>query len=244
MGARWAIIPARLGSSRLPGKPLADVAGQTLIARVCAGVRASALFDRIVVATDAQAIADEATRLNIEAVLTGECRTGTERVAEACRQLHVPQNDVVVNVQGDEPFVATGQLQAVLVLLEAGADVATLCKRIESGQVLEASTVKLVRALDGKALYFSRSVVPFVREAALATPYYKHIGLYGYRMGMLQRLAALSPTPLELAESLEQLRWLENGIAIATAETLDEALSVDTPADLAAAIAFARAHGL
>lgn len=240
-----AIIPARYASTRFPGKPLAQINGLSMIRRVYE--RVSEVFEYCYVATDDKRIEQHMLECGANVVMTSEHhRSGTDRVREALdtieQQLGV-SFDVVVNVQGDEPFIATDQL---LLLRDAfkgqdaeRVDIATLIKPFGVGEdVFNANSPKVVVSSAGYALYFSRSVIPYLRGVDIDVwnqsdyVFYKHIGLYAYRSKVLREVADLSPSKLEIAESLEQLRWLENGYRIKTAVTNHTTHAIDTPEDL------------
>jgi len=245
---RIAIIPSRLQSTRLPHKPLVMLEGKTLIYRVCRRTLESGLFDEVICATDSQAIFEQAQLAGAIGAMTGHHSNGTERVAAAAMQLELNANDFVVNVQGDEPFVAKQHLEAVLNKLEEGAAIATLMKPIHSWEELTSpSTAKVVFNEKQEALYFSRSPIPFLRNYPMEDwlnqhKFYRHLGLYGFQNHILQAVSSLTPGALEQAESLEQLRWLAHGYCIGLAETLEEAIAIDTPDDLERARMFLQAH--
>lgn len=235
------IIPARYASSRFPGKPLALLGGKPVIEHVWE--RVSAVLDDAVVATDDSRIIEAVKAFGGKAVMTSDThRSGTDRCAEVAA---ASDADIVINIQGDEPFIARDQLEAVIGCFDdPSTQIATLCRRFEEDADFESlfdpNVVKLVTDLSGFALYFSRSVIPYVRGAEWkqwlkTTPYYAHIGLYAYRREVLLQLAKLQPSPLEQAESLEQLRWLQNGYRIKVAESHGHGVGIDTPADLEAA---------
>ena len=236
------IIPARYGSTRFPGKPLARLAGATMIEHVWR--RASEALPRVVVATDDERIVAEVERFGGEAVLTSAtCANGTERVLEAYRTLRATES-IIVNIQGDEPLVSPADIRDTAALLAATpeASIATTVCRFDPAMGFEAlfspSRVKTVRDARGFALYFSRSIVPYVRDADWqhwleAYPdFYIHTGLYAFRASQLQQLVALPESPLERAEKLEQLRWLWAGYRIITHLSPHAPHPVDTPADL------------
>jgi 3-deoxy-manno-octulosonate cytidylyltransferase (CMP-KDO synthetase) len=225
------IVPARYHSSRLPGKPLADIAGRPMVEHVYR--RASrARVDAVIVATDDQRIVDAVERFGGIACLTrADHLTGTDRLAELAAELPC---DVVVNVQGDEPLVDPAAVDALVspLLADARVQMTTLCRPLGPGDdPASPHLVKVVRDRCGNALYFSRAAIPFARTAGGARPAV-HVGLYGYRRQTLLRLAALPPAPLELAESLEQLRALEHGIPIRVLDTSYASIAVDTAEDL------------
>lgn len=231
------IIPARYASTRFPGKPLVEIAGKTMIQRVCEQAAKSNL-DEVVVATDDIRIADCVRGFGGKVLMTDENHpNGTCRCEEALSQLTVAY-DAVVNVQGDEPFIEPEQINQVIDLLKQGAEIATLVKKIEDEQSLnDTNKPKVVIGESGRALYFSRQTIPFLRDTPKAnwlktTDFYKHIGIYGYQSVVLRKLVQLKPGKLEDLEKLEQLRWLENGFSIMTSTTTFETIGVDTPADL------------
>lgn len=239
------IIPARYQSSRFPGKPLARLGDMTMIERVTR--QASKALDRVIVATDDERIYDEVRRFGGEVVMTSpEHRSGTDRVAEAYRKSGAAA-DVIVNIQGDEPFVEPQQISQLTSLFDdPTTDIATLVRPFDAARGFEAlfdpNLVKVVTADNGDALYFSRSVIPYVRGVEWKqwldkTRYLTHVGMYAYRPAVLDRIVRLPQSPLEISESLEQLRWLQAGYRIATAETTFDNIGIDTPADLEAAIA-------
>jgi 3-deoxy-manno-octulosonate cytidylyltransferase (CMP-KDO synthetase) len=241
-----AIIPARFASTRLPGKPLSDIHGKTMIQRVHERARAAATVDRVVVATDDQRIADVVRSFGGEAVMTSPLHaTGTDRLAEAVRGLEA---EVVVNVQGDEPMLDPAGIDAVAraLLHDPSLPIATLSLPLRRAEeMLLPSVVKVVCDARGDALYFSRSPIPHVRLGASSDPHAaaeasvarclarKHVGLYAYRREALLRFASLPPSPLEEAEGLEQLRALHHGMRIRVVPVDGEgSVAVDTPEDL------------
>ena len=239
------IIPARYASTRFPGKPLAVIKGKTMIRRVCEQAWKSKL-DAVVVATDDVRIADEVMSFGGQYVLTDpNHRSGTDRCREAL-DLIENQYDAVVNIQGDEPFIDPKQINLLVDLVSReDTQLASLAKRIEDEEDLfSPNAVKVVMDKDGKALYFSRNPIPFMRNLELAEwlkegVFYQHIGIYAYKAETLRQVAQMQPSPLELSESLEQLRWLENGLSIHMAITASENVSIDTPEDLVKAEHFA-----
>jgi 3-deoxy-manno-octulosonate cytidylyltransferase (CMP-KDO synthetase) len=227
------IIPARYASVRFPGKPLASLAGRPMVLHVLDAARASRRLDRVVVATEDERIASAVRSAGGEAVMTSpEAASGTDRLAEAARQLPA---DAYVNVQGDEPLMSAENIDRAIETLIAGDDraIATLAVPLDAAQAPDPNVVKVAIARDGRALYFSRSAIPHFRQGPPA--YRKHLGLYVYRAPTLAALAALPPSPLERAESLEQLRWLEAGHTIWVGEAATDSIGVDTPEDLARA---------
>jgi 3-deoxy-manno-octulosonate cytidylyltransferase (CMP-KDO synthetase) len=230
------IIPARYASSRFPGKPLADLAGRPMVVRVCERALQSGAAS-VHVATDDPRIAAAVHAAGHRSVMTrADHPSGTDRIAEAAEFLKLGNQDVVVNVQGDEPLIAPTLIAQVAALLEKlkEASVSTACHAIHDEQSLASpNVVKVVLDAQGYALYFSRSRIPYPRQAG--GTWYRHAGIYGYRVGFLKRYAALAPSPLEKTEALEQLRVLWHGhrIAVAVSET-EIPPGVDTPQDLEA----------
>ena len=232
------IIPARYASSRFPAKPLVDIAGQTMIERVYRQVKKSKSITKIIVATDHSKIFDHVISFGGNACMTSETHaSGTDRCFEVLTKEN-EQFDYVINIQGDEPFIAPEQIDLLASLLDGITELATLSKKIEgSEQLFNPNIVKIVSSADGKALYFSRSPIPHIRnvdqtEWLSRHNFYKHIGMYAYRADILKQITTLSISSLEKAESLEQLRWLENGYSINVVETDFETIGIDTPEDL------------
>lgn len=235
------IIPARYASTRFPGKPLVMIDGKAMIRRVYEQAKKSSMLSGTIIATDHPAIFNHAETFGGRVMMTSEAhRTGTERCWEVTAALAASGEvfDAVINIQGDEPFIDPRQIDQVAMLLQQGAPVATLIRKIsDPGDLDDANVVKVVTQTDGRALYFSRSAVPCVRDREkkdwiTATDFYRHIGIYGYQAQVLAGLVRLQPSRLEQAESLEQLRWLEQGIAIHTHVTEYESVGIDVPADL------------
>lgn len=232
-GSVIAAIPARWGSTRFPGKALAMLRGEPMIAHVVRRASAAQLVDEVIVATDDRRIADAAVAAGAAAVMTGECASGTDRIAEAV--LGRDGWRIVVNVQGDEPTIAPENIDTVVRGLRSNPEcgLGTLCLPLGRDRVDDANAVKVVRAHDGRALYFSRSVIPFPRHEETAAGLWRlHLGIYGFRRDTLRRFVDLEPSPLERAESLEQLRAIENGIEILVFDAPRTAVGVDTPEDL------------
>jgi 3-deoxy-manno-octulosonate cytidylyltransferase (CMP-KDO synthetase) len=235
------LIPARYESSRLPGKPLADLGGRPMIQRVYEAVRAVPEVEKVLVATDDERIFRAVEGFGGQAVMTSpEHLSGTDRCAEALASLDW-KHELVVNVQGDEPFVQAEQLRALRQFMQDNPSfpIGTLVRRIETAEELEnPNHVKtVVCAHSRKALYFSRSPVPYLRgvpfnEWPNRGLFYRHLGIYAFRGHTLTVVAALPPSPLESMESLEQLRWLENGWSIGACETDHAGMGIDTPEDL------------
>ena len=234
-----AVIPARYGSTRFPGKPLAEIAGKPMILWVTERARRASLVTRVIVATDDERIRDCVRDSGWEAVMTPEgVPSGTDRIAQAIRNLHA---EIIVNVQGDEPFIEPLDIDRVVLVLKEDktAAMGTLVRKIKKpDDLVSPDTVKVVLDAAGRAMYFSRSPIPFHRDRQdisdwlSDTAYYRHVGIYSYRRDFLLRFAEWKPTVMEEIEKLEQLRALEKGYAIATAETDSEPISVDTPEDL------------
>lgn len=237
------IIPARYASTRFPGKPLADIGGKQMIQRVYEQV--SPCLDEVWVATDDERIFQAVEHFGGKAVMTSDQhKSGTDRCLEAC-QIIGGDYEVVINIQGDEPFIQASQIEALKACFTSADGektcLATLVKPFTSTDgpeaLLNINSPKVVLNLKGEAMYFSRSAIPFCRGVEQSdwlhcAAYYKHIGIYAYRRETLAEIANLPQSPMELAESLEQLRWIENGYRIQTAVTDVENLAVDTPEDL------------
>lgn len=238
------VIPARYASTRLPGKPLADICGKPMICRVLERARCARKPDKVIVATDDERICDAVRAEGGEALMTRtDHPTGTDRLAEVAEAY--PAVDLIVNVQGDEPLIEPSVIDDLIAPFEMDENLpmATVMTRMEDAEEqLDPNNVKVVVDKLGYALYFSRSLVPYPRAAA--GPVYKHIGIYAYRRDFLLRYARLEPTPLEKAESLEQLRALENGYGIRVLETDCRFVGVDTPEDLALVNKIYREQGL
>jgi 3-deoxy-manno-octulosonate cytidylyltransferase (CMP-KDO synthetase) len=236
------IIPARYASTRFPAKPLADIAGKSMIQRVYEQVKKSKLITDVIVATDNIEIMNHVTAFGGRVRMTKESHvSGTDRCYEALT-LQKAKFDYVINIQGDEPFIQPEQIDLLAKLLDAKTEIATLVKKIEDPeQLFNPNVVKAVVSDNGEALYFSRSTVPHIRNTPEAEwikkhTFYKHIGMYAYRTDVLKQLTSLPVSTLEKAESLEQLRWLENGFRIQVAETTTETIGIDTPEDLQKAL--------
>jgi 3-deoxy-manno-octulosonate cytidylyltransferase (CMP-KDO synthetase) len=233
------VIPARLGSTRLPRKPLQPLGGVPLVIRVAERVAGLGAVDSLVVATDAVEIADAVSSAGFRAILTSEThQTGTERIAEVAARAAFSDFDLILNVQGDEPFVLREALMGALTRVRNGDDVGSAAAPMTPGDAADPARVKVICDVNGRALYFSRAAIPHVRDTAdrPAARYWQHVGVYAYRRAALMRWAALAPTGLELAERLEQLRALQHGISFGIA-FLTTAVSpgIDTPDDLARA---------
>jgi 3-deoxy-manno-octulosonate cytidylyltransferase (CMP-KDO synthetase) len=239
------IIPARYASTRFPGKPLADLGGKSMIQRVCEQVKASRLIDEIVVATDDDRIFKHVEALGHPVMMTADThRSGTDRCAEVAQKL--PQFKVVINIQGDEPFIDPAQIDKVAQPLtqSTGPAITTLAKQLtDQASVFNPNVVKVVFDRHKRALYFSRSPIPYLRgipeeDWLKKGQFFKHLGIYGFQREALLRVAQLAPGRLEQYESLEQLRWLEQGLPIFVDITAHESIGIDTPEDLERARAF------
>lgn len=237
------IIPARYASTRFPGKPLAMLGGRTVIQRVYE--QATAILDEAYVATDDERIFQAVEQFDGRAIMTrADHKSGTDRIEEAAEKIGT-QADVIINIQGDEPFIQKSQIETLMHLFdEPSTQIGTLGKRFESIEAaMNPNSPKIVTDKRGFALYFSRSIIPYVRgkeqsEWLQHFPYLKHLGLYAYRREVLQEVTQLPQSPLEIAESLEQLRWLENGYRIRVGLTNVETVGIDTPEDLQRAEVF------
>lgn len=243
------IIPARYASTRFPGKPLAILAGKSVVERVYAQV--SAVLDDVWVATDDERIATAVRQFGGRVMMTRpDHKSGTDRIEEAIEKIG-GDFDVVVNIQGDEPFIQQSQIETVCQSFDdPDTQIATLGKPFESMEaVMNPNSPKIVIDNRGFALYFSRSVIPFVRNVDQHEwfghyPYLKHLGLYAYRREVLREITRLPQSSLEKAESLEQLRWLQNGYRIKVGLTQVETVGIDTPDDLKRAEEFLKNHAV
>lgn len=246
------IIPARYASQRFPGKPLAILGGKTVIQRVYEQVKK--VLEDVYVATDDDRIFKTVEGFGGKAVMTStRHKSGTDRIEEAVQKLGADY-DVVINIQGDEPFIHESQIKSLCACFDdANTQIATLGKPFTAEQGTEAlenpNSPKIVVDNNGYAMYFSRSVIPYLRNVDRSKwigsfPYLKHIGLYAYRREVLHEVTMLPQSSLEIAESLEQLRWLQNGYKIKVGTTNVETVGIDTPADLHRAEKFLEEHGL
>jgi 3-deoxy-manno-octulosonate cytidylyltransferase (CMP-KDO synthetase) len=242
------IIPARYASTRFPAKPLADMAGQSMIERVYRQAKKSSTLSDVLVATDDQRIFDHVDKFGGRVCMTSpHHQSGTDRCFEALQKQQT-SCQYVVNIQGDEPFIDPSQIDLLGAQLNGETELATLAKQItEQEQLFNPNVVKLVMNSSGEALYFSRSPIPHIRLAAEKDwvgqhPFYKHIGMYAYRTDVLEKITKLPVSSLEKAESLEQLRWIQNGYRIKVAETTLETIGIDTPADMQKALTFLAAR--
>jgi len=232
------IIPARYASTRFPGKPLVDIYGKTMIQRVYEQSIKTKGLAEVVVATDDERIAEEVTNFGGKYVMTSPAhQSGTDRCAEVAAQL--PEYDIIINIQGDEPYISPEQIELLSTCFnDKETQLATLIKEISTEEELfNVNIPKVTINSRQEALYFSRQTIPFIRSAEKQEwinkhQFYKHIGIYGYRRDVLLAITKLQPSSLEMAESLEQLRWLENGFTIKTKVTQLETIAIDTPEDL------------
>ncbi len=241
------IIPARYGSTRFPGKPLVNIGDKSMIQRVYEQSQKG--IDEVYVATDNERIFDHVKAFGGNVVMTSDKhRSGTDRCCEAMDSIMSGTSfepDIVVNIQGDEPFIDVEQIKTLISCFDdSETDIATLAKKaVKQEEVFDENKPKVVFDNNNFAMYFSRSVIPFVRglkqeEWKVVHDFYCHIGIYAYRKDILKRITRLEMSDLEKAESLEQLRWLQNGFRIKVAETFTESLGIDTPADLQKALRF------
>ena len=240
------IIPARYASTRFPGKPLAMIGDQTMIERVYR--QASKELDEVVVATDDRRIYDAVISFGGKAVMTSEThRSGTDRCREAYSNIG-SDADVIINIQGDEPFIAPEQIAALKsCFADSSVNIATLARRFDPQRGFDAlfdpNTPKVIMDDQGNAIYFSRAIIPYVRnhpwqEWLENAVYHTHVGLYAYKAATLDEITALPQSSLEIAESLEQLRWIQNGYKIKVAITDRPTIGIDTPDDLKAAVEY------
>ena len=227
------IIPARYASTRLPGKPLLDIAGKPMIQHVVERVRQAKRPSRVIVATDDARIFAAVEAFGGEARMTSASHpTGTDRLAEVAAAL--PEVDLILNIQGDEPLIPPQAIDELISAFDGRDDLqmATLMTPMTEDEEDNPAAVKVVVSLDGHALYFSRSLIPYPRNPGQRRCCFKHIGIYAYRRDFLLHFATLTPSPLEMTESLEQLRALEHGYRIRVIETPFRSIGVDTPEDL------------
>jgi len=247
MNSVLGIIPARMASQRLPQKALADIAGKSLLQRVYENALNCTEISDLVIATDHREIVQKAIRFGGRVMITSPLhQSGTERCAEVAEAL-AGHYELILNIQGDEPFIPIHYFFDLIQLMQDNTQIpiATLIAPIVDDHILrESSTVKVVRAINGKALYFSRASIPFARDGKSIASLFQHLGVYIYRPEVLTRMAALPPTPLEQTEKLEQLRWIENGEDIYTLEVPHPTLGIDTPEDLQKAWAIAERNKL
>ncbi|HHN48776.1 MAG TPA: 3-deoxy-manno-octulosonate cytidylyltransferase [Bacteroidales bacterium] len=239
-----AIIPARYASTRFPGKPLVDIQGKSMIMRVYAQAAKADLLKNVFVATDDRRIYDHVIQHQGQAIMTAaHHNSGTERCLEAfgilVHKKKCTANEIILNIQGDEPFIEPAQIDALVKLFERpGVNIASLIKKMSGPEEINnPDCVKVVATQNLQALYFSRSPIPFIRDLDdekrfSSGLYFKHIGMYAYRSHVLSEICSLQPSPLEKAEKLEQLRWLENGFSIHLELTAHESIAIDSPGDL------------
>ncbi|OFX26707.1 MAG: 3-deoxy-manno-octulosonate cytidylyltransferase [Bacteroidetes bacterium GWA2_31_9b] len=239
------IIPARFASTRFPGKPLADINGKSMIQRVYE--QASKALEHVYIATDDSRISDHVKAFGGKVVITSDKhQSGTDRLAEAIdliHKLHSERFDVIINIQGDEPFIQPAQIKELISCFDNPlTKIASLVKKIENNEdVFDVNKPKVIFNKKMQAIYFSRSPIPYIRNTEkekwhLKHSFYKHIGMYAYKVKALQELTELEQSPLELAESLEQNRWIENGYVIYLAITKFDSFGIDTPEDLKKAL--------
>ncbi len=231
------VIPARYASTRFPAKALADINGKPMVQRVYEQAAKSNLLNEVVVATDHSLIVDAVEHFGGQVCLTSnEHQSGTDRCNEVLSQF--PDFDYVINIQGDEPYIDPKQIDLVAQLLDGQTQLGTLVKKIQDAhELFDANVVKCVFNTNMEAMYFSRATIPHLRNHErdnwlTSHAFYKHIGIYAYRADVLKEIAKLPISTLEMAESLEQLRWLEHGYTIKVAETDIQSIGVDTPEDL------------
>lgn len=241
LGHVLAVIPARLGSTRLPRKVLREIAGEPMLAWVYRAARACPLLNHVLIATDSQEVLDFAQSHSLPAVFTPEdCASGTDRVHAVAQSIPA---DIYVNIQGDEPLLTPEHFTPLLDLFRRPeVQVATLAVRCPAHEINNPNAVKVVTAADDRALYFSRATIPYDRESSGFAGYRKHLGIYAYRKAALARFAALPPSWIEQVERLEQLRLLDNGIDIYVAAAPTDTIGVDTEEDLRAAEAILSAR--
>ena len=225
------VIPARLGSTRLPRKVLREIAGEPMLAWVYRAARASGQLRQVLIATDAEEVMEFARQNGLPAIFTpADCISGTDRVFVVAQSIDA---DIYVNIQGDEPMLTPAHFTALLApFAEPHVQVSTLSVPCAAEEINNPNAVKVVTAAGGRALYFSRATIPYDRDASGFDGYHKHLGIYAYRKAALQRFAALPPSRLEQIERLEQLRLLENGIDIHVADAPGDTIGVDTEEDL------------
>ncbi len=246
----FAIIPARFASTRFPGKPLCKLGNMTMIERVYHQVSKVKSFSSIYVATDDNRIFEEVQRFGGNVLMTSNAnRSGTDRCADAINRIpNVKNEDIVVNIQGDEPFINPQQIEELLAIIDKeNVQIATLIKQIKEESILNnPNVVKVVKNQDNKALYFSRFPIPYMRNIHFAEhTFFQHIGIYAYRVGVLKILTKLSCSSLEIAESLEQLRWLSAGYDIHVGETqCNSTIGIDTEDDLKYALKYIKDNNL
>lgn len=232
------IIPARYASTRFPGKPLINIMGKSMLQRVYEQSKKSLKLTEVVVATDDDRIARHAESFGAKVVITHpDHPSGTDRCFEAYKKTN-QDFDYIINIQGDEPFIDPGQIDLLASICDGSTELATLMIKCNSHEVLfDKGEVKITLNTNNEALYFSRMVIPFIKGVDEKDwhkhfNYFRHVGMYAYRNDILEKVTTMTPSSLEKAESLEQLRWLENGLKIKCAETLHDSHCIDTPEDV------------
>ncbi len=229
-----AIIPARYNSTRLPGKVLEKIGNKTILELVYKKVQQAKYIDEIIIATDDQKIIDTSLSFGANAEMTfSSHKSGTDRCAQVSREFW--EDDIILNIQADEPFIDPEiiDLLALKMKDDNWIEIATLCTNVNNpAEISDPNTVKVVKDIYNKALYFSRSIIPFYRDKDSGNSFYKHIGIYAYRNKILQSITSLNESKLEKAEKLEQLRWMENGYKIHVFETEYQGFGIDTVEDL------------
>jgi len=238
MSSILGIIPSRYSSTRFPGKPLVDIDGKTMVQRVYEQAKAAKLLADVIVATDNEAIYNHIVSFGGKVVMTGvNTASGTDRCAEVIAKIE-EKYDFVINIQGDEPFIHPEQIDELASVLKPGVELATLVMKTNNIEdILNKNIVKVVLNAKSEALYFSRSPIPYLRNYNEADwgqnhDFLRHVGIYAYGVDVLNKYSTLIPSSLEKAESLEQLRWLENGYKMSTKETNYQSYGIDTPQDL------------
>ena len=229
------VIPARYASTRFPGKPLIDIGGKSMIQRVYEQCIKTSILSDVIVATDDQRIAEHVVAFGGKVMMTADThQSGTDRCAEVVLK-YDGKCDAVINIQGDEPFINPKQIELLASAFnDESTQITTLIKKISSeAEVRNPNVVKVIANKYNQAIYFSRSPIPYRRNPGVEITYFKHVGIYGYRKQILAEITQLSVSNLEQAESLEQLRWVENGYKIMLKETDMETIAIDSPDDLA-----------
>ena len=228
------VIPARYASTRFPGKPLIDIGGKSMIQRVYEQCKKTSVLSDVIVATDDDRIAEHVLSFGGKVIMTADThQSGTDRCAEVI-STYKGKCDAVINIQGDEPFIDPKQIELLAsAFTEESTQIVTLIKKIKSEEeVRNPNVVKAIANKNNQAIYFSRSPIPYRRNPGVDITYFKHVGIYGYRKQVLAEITQLPMGKLEQAESLEQLRWVENGYSIVLKETDLETIAIDTPDDL------------
>lgn len=226
-----AVIPARYAATRFPGKLMQMLGNKTIIRHVFVNAKKTGLFNDVFVVTDSDVIYQEITKNGGKAIMSKkEHESGSDRIAEAISEMNV---DVIVNIQGDEPFIKKEPLEKLVTLFkDPSVQVASLMRKISKAEAENPNNVKVVTDSSGNALYFSRSIIPFQRDAGMNAEYFLHVGVYAYKKEALMNFTKWPQSVLEKTEKLEQLRYLENGIKIKMAETDYDNIAIDTPEDL------------